>query len=117
MQIPVYKTHQKEKEFIVTFPKAFHAGFSHGFNVSEAVNFVTVDWLHFLKEAQMDYEKKNYSKKMVFPPEWLICENYWQNHSVDLDSKTKETVSFLKKEKKIFFLRLKQNSKKKWNLN
>jgi uncharacterized radical SAM superfamily Fe-S cluster-containing enzyme len=28
--VPVYKMTQEERTFIVTFPKAFHAGFSYG---------------------------------------------------------------------------------------
>jgi histone demethylase JARID1 len=32
-------------EFIFTFPKAYHAGFSHGFNCGEAVNLVTFEWI------------------------------------------------------------------------
>jgi histone demethylase JARID1 len=43
--VPVYKTVQEAKTFIITFPKAFHAGFSYGFNCGEAVNFATLDWL------------------------------------------------------------------------
>eukprot|EP01052_Picozoa_sp_SAG31_P028378 SAG31_NODE_2734_length_5172_cov_2.068007_2_plen_176_part_00 len=37
--VPVYKCDQEARSFIVTFPKAYHAGFSHGFNCGEAVNF------------------------------------------------------------------------------
>ena len=32
-------------EFVVTMPAAYHAGFSHGFNVGEAVNFALPSWI------------------------------------------------------------------------
>jgi len=37
--VTVYSTWQKPGEFILTFPESYHAGFSMGFNVAEAVNF------------------------------------------------------------------------------
>lgn len=39
--VPVYKILQHPGEFIVTFPRAFHGGFSMGPNAGEAVNFAT----------------------------------------------------------------------------
>ncbi|KAF3577003.1 hypothetical protein DY000_02028598 [Brassica cretica] len=45
--MPVYKAVQRPGEFIVTFPMAYHAGFSHGFNCGEAVNFAMGDWFPF----------------------------------------------------------------------
>jgi len=47
--IPVYKANQNPGEYICTFFKAYHAGFSHGFNVGEAVNFATPLSLDFIQ--------------------------------------------------------------------
>ena len=43
--VEVFQTRQREGEFVVTWPRAYHAGFSHGFNVAEAVNFGTAEWV------------------------------------------------------------------------
>ena len=40
-KVPVYKLVQHPGEFVVTFPMAFHGGFSTGPNCGEAVNFAT----------------------------------------------------------------------------
>ena len=39
--VPVYKIIQHAGEFVITFPMAFHGGFSMGPNTGEAVNFAT----------------------------------------------------------------------------
>lgn len=38
-QVPVCRLEQHPGQFVVTFPKAYHGGFSYGFNCGEAVNF------------------------------------------------------------------------------
>ncbi|ESQ39840.1 hypothetical protein EUTSA_v10000785mg [Eutrema salsugineum] len=70
--VPVYKAVQKPGEFVVTFPRAYHAGFSHGFNCGEAVNFAMGDWFPFGAIASCRYAHLN--RLPLLPHEELICK-------------------------------------------
>ena len=39
--IPVYKIYQEPRDYVCTFFKAYHCGFSQSYNIGEAVNFLS----------------------------------------------------------------------------
>lgn len=43
--IPVVRAVHSAREFIVVGPGAYHAGFNHGYNIAESVNFATKAWV------------------------------------------------------------------------
>ncbi|KAM5317982.1 lysine-specific demethylase 4D [Glossophaga mutica] len=49
--IPFGRITQEAGEFMVTFPYGYHAGFNHGFNCAEAINFATPRWIDYGKVA------------------------------------------------------------------
>ncbi|XP_010423602.1 PREDICTED: probable lysine-specific demethylase ELF6 [Camelina sativa] len=58
--IPCCRVVQNPGEFVVTFPRSYHVGFSHGFNCGEAANFGTPQWLNVAKEAAVRRAAMNY---------------------------------------------------------
>eukprot|EP01088_Endostelium_zonatum_P012840 TRINITY_DN2712_c0_g1_i1.p1 TRINITY_DN2712_c0_g1~~TRINITY_DN2712_c0_g1_i1.p1 ORF type:complete len:862 (-),score=166.80 TRINITY_DN2712_c0_g1_i1:63-2648(-) len=70
--VPVYHQVQYPGEFIITFPQAYHAGFNHGFNCAESVNFATPDWLPYGRKAGCRYRKTK--RSAVFSHQELICK-------------------------------------------
>ena len=70
--VKVVHTVQQPGEFVVTFPRAYHAGFSHGFNVAEAVNFGHVNWLDFGRRAIDVYSTGSFKRNAVFAHHRLV---------------------------------------------
>jgi len=62
--VPVYKLLQYPGEYVVTFPRSFHGGFSLGPNIGEAVNFATHDWIALGAEANERY--RSFARPAVF---------------------------------------------------
>ncbi|KAG7900235.1 hypothetical protein KL935_002978 [Ogataea polymorpha] len=63
-KIRIFSVDQEPNEFVITFPKVYHAGFNCGFNVNEAVNFTMPYWLRYGKQAIDEY--KPVKKENVF---------------------------------------------------
>ncbi|XP_059667398.1 lysine-specific demethylase JMJ13-like isoform X2 [Cornus florida] len=70
--VPVYRAVQMPGEFIITFPRSYHAGFSHGFNCGEAVNFAIGDWFSFGAAAAKRYALLE--RMPIVPYEELVCK-------------------------------------------
>ncbi|KAJ0989923.1 hypothetical protein J5N97_008279 [Dioscorea zingiberensis] len=87
--VPVYKAIQKPGEFIITFPRAYHSGFSHGFNCGEAVNFAIGDWFPLGAIASQRYARLK--RTPLLPHEELLCKeaNLLSKKLKNLDSKAR----------------------------
>ncbi|KAI5780878.1 PLU-1-like protein-domain-containing protein [Geopyxis carbonaria] len=68
--VRVYALDQRAGQFVVTFPKAYHAGFNHGFNFNEAVNFAPSDWEPQGQEGVERYQQ--FRKAPVFSHDELL---------------------------------------------
>ncbi|KAH7440547.1 hypothetical protein KP509_04G112300 [Ceratopteris richardii] len=70
--VPVFRAVQNPGEFVITFPRSYHAGFSHGFNCGEAVNFAMADWFPFGAAACARYAHLN--RIPLLTHDELICK-------------------------------------------
>jgi histone demethylase JARID1 len=70
--VPVYTLHQSAGEFVVTFPRSYHAGYNEGLNFAEAVNFAPPDWLRMGRQCLENYAKVH--RNCVFSHEELVMK-------------------------------------------
>merc|ERR1719410_2557900 len=70
--IPVFRIDQRPGEFIITFPRAYHAGFNQGYNLAEAVNFAPPDWLELGRSCVEHYSMMR--RFCVFCHDELVCK-------------------------------------------
>jgi len=67
--VPLFTTIQEPGQFVVTCPRAYHAGFNTGLNVAESVNFALEDWLPICRLAVDAYR---FNRSAVFPYEEFV---------------------------------------------
>ncbi|KAK4509010.1 phosphogluconate dehydrogenase (decarboxylating) gnd1 [Mucor velutinosus] len=68
--VNVYAVDQRPGQFVITYPKAYHSGFNHGFNFCEAVNFAPSEWVDYGLECAKSY--KNYRRQPCFSHDNLL---------------------------------------------
>ncbi|KAG6335290.1 hypothetical protein ID866_3794 [Astraeus odoratus] len=78
--VRVYACNQRAGEFVITFPKAYHAGFNHGLNFNEAVNFALPDWLPYGRDCVKRY--REHRKLPVFSHDELLVTITQQSQSI-----------------------------------
>lgn len=69
--VHVSRAVQAPGEYIITFPRAYHGGFSNGFCIGEAVNFSIADWFPFGLEAANRYRRLG--RLPVLAHDELLC--------------------------------------------
>jgi len=82
--VKITKTLQRPGEFVVTYPGSYHAGFSTGLNIGEAINFCTSQWFNYGIKCQTIYRESR-ERIPVFPIEWVVTENIRFLSQINLD--------------------------------
>ncbi|KAI9464290.1 jumonji superfamily protein [Russula earlei] len=78
--VRVCACNQRAGELVITFPKAYHAGFNHGFNLNEAVNFALPGWLTYGRQCVERY--REHRKQPVFSHDELLITITQQSQSI-----------------------------------
>ncbi|CAO1634840.1 unnamed protein product [Parajaminaea phylloscopi] len=82
--VRVFACDQRANEIVITYPKAYHSGFNHGFNLNEAVNFALPDWIGLDLECVQRYQR--FLKPPVFSHDELIVTASQHSTSIDTAS-------------------------------
>jgi hypothetical protein len=70
--VRVTHARQRAGTFVVTWPAAYHAGFSHGLNCAESTNFAAEDWLPWGRRAAAEMRATPGARSLCFSHEQLL---------------------------------------------
>ena len=74
---------------VVTLPGVYHCGFSNSFNVCEAVNLATADWIESGRKFMKMNKEENFLKMTCFSLDWMVYETFCKRDSIDLSSESR----------------------------
>lgn len=74
----IVRTNQHAGEFIITFPRAYHAGFNQGYNFAEAVNFAPADWVSSVYQGLNIVDAVIKNTVNMFWLLWLAKIDFWK---------------------------------------
>jgi len=100
--IPVYRVDQYPGEFIITWPRSYHAGFNQGYNLAEAVNFAPPDWLAIGRLCVDHYSLMR--RFCVFCHDELVCKMASDPESLTLQVAAvtyKDMLTMVEREKRL----------------
>ena len=63
---------QQPGTFVITWPRGYHAGFSHGLNCAESSNFATPDWLPWGRTSVQAFRSTPGTRRPCFTHEMLL---------------------------------------------
>ena len=88
--VRVCRAVQRPGEWVITLPRAYHAGFSHGFSVAEAVNFCLTDWIPYALSAHEWY--RTISREPVIDLEQIIINATKSGYSEEVATACKNLI-------------------------
>ncbi|KAJ3215836.1 hypothetical protein HDU67_010256 [Dinochytrium kinnereticum] len=97
--VDVFALDQRAGEFVITFPKAYHAGFNHGFNFAEAVNFALPNWLPYGFSCIERY--REFHKQPVFSHDELIIATLRKDSSIRTAMWLQEELNLLEQRERV----------------
>ncbi|KAJ0407651.1 hypothetical protein P43SY_010192 [Pythium insidiosum] len=96
--VDVFTLVQEPGDIVITFPRAYHAGFSEGFNCNEACNFALPNWIHYSRSAIEQY--RLVGRSSIFSHDRVI---FHFGSKESLDEYSIEHCEMLLKELRFFF--------------
>ncbi|KAK4689189.1 hypothetical protein P7C73_g911, partial [Tremellales sp. Uapishka_1] len=67
---------QEQNEFVITYPRGYHAGFNMGFNCAESINFALESWVELGKRAKAcQYPKLTSARSVQINMDELLAED------------------------------------------